>query len=507
MVSAVSPVIRSKRSVGRPRTSLRDLQQGGADPLSHVHSRRPHQHAAIRLQREDGPGVVDLSFAGSHVLEAARYPDAQSPAGPGAGGQGGELQRQGIPGGDDGGAGGDAGPEDLTRDGGISHVQGVAQAELERIEPQPPGALIEQTLDGHGGLVDAEATEGASVGVVRVDGPALHPQIGHAVRPAREDAGLVDHSGAQCGVRSGVGEQRGVYGQDVPFGVEADGVVELVGVSLGAHADGLRSAQGQLHRPLKEVGGHAGESLHRVVQLAAEGSAEWRGGHAHLLLRQVEHRGQLAAELERELGGRAQEDATVTVGLGQGRLRLQVGVLDEGRLEATSHHHGRAGQGRSGVPHLVYQVFAYVAALMKLRRLRRESLSGGEDARELAVGHRDRLDRVARGRMGVGHDHGHGVSDVSHAVGAQHGLVRLERAHAVVAGHVRGGEHGADTRHRPGRVAVDLQDLSMGVGTPRDGGVEYPGRGEVVREGERSQHLVDSVEVGDRGAQTGLVEV
>ena len=185
----------------------RHVDQGDARPL-HV---QRHAHPA-----PDGPGVRGPG--------ALSFPAERLHAGPQAflGGARLDGHRHTLA----------AFPELREDRGGLAAADVVAEPQLDRVEPEPGGHLVERGLQGEGAL-------GAAVAPVR---PA-HRQ-GGVHRPAGEAhvGGLVVQG---QGLRPGVGEHGeavGAVGPGVLGGVHLQGVEGAVGAGPDLHADAERVA-------------------------------------------------------------------------------------------------------------------------------------------------------------------------------------------------------------------------------------------------------------------------
>ena len=111
------------------------------------------------------------------------------------------------------------------------------------------------------------------------------------------------------------------------------------------------------------------------------------------------------------------------------------------------------------------------------------------DANQL--GRPSRLLRVLRG------DEGDGLAVVPHAVEGEHRLVPELEAVALVAGNVRVGENGVDTRHAEGGREIDRDHPGVRMRAAEGVAPEHAGREQVTRVRELAGHLRDAVHAPD----------
>ena len=227
--------------------------------------------------------------------------------------------------------------EDLPGPGRRARAQGVPAPDLELVEAELRGQVVEQRLVRDRRLGHAEAAERAGGRPVRVDGGRRGLDGRHGVRAHRVDGDAVGHRGTPRGVGAGV-----------EVAVEADAGEPAVGVGAERRLDPRRVAlRRRLHRLRPRVhaadraaGDHRGDReqrLDRQVELAAEAAAAGARDDPDGVLRQAEDERELVAIHVRRLGRRPDLDPPVDDARGPG-LGLDVRVLHERRLE-------RAGRG------------------------------------------------------------------------------------------------------------------------------------------------------------------
>ncbi len=126
---------------------------------------------------------------------------------------------------------------------------------------------------------------------------------------------------------------------------------------------------------------------------------------------------------------------------------------------------------------------------------------GVEERVEHLVLDDDRLE-CPSARLGmVGGDGRHGLTDVPHDVGREHGLVLVDQPVVHLARHVVGRDHGLDAVDLPGRRRVDAHDPGVRMWRPQRGAPEHVVVAEVAGELERTLHLGDAVGPRGRRAQ------
>ncbi len=81
----------------------------------------------------------------------------------------------------------------LTGRRAVAGADRVAVAQLERIDAEAPGELVEQGLGRDHRLRHAEAAEGARRRLIGIDGAAFRAQSGHDIGTAGVDGDAVRH--------------------------------------------------------------------------------------------------------------------------------------------------------------------------------------------------------------------------------------------------------------------------------------------------------------------------
>ena len=215
-------------------------------------------------------------------------------------------------------------------------------------------------------------------------------------------------------------------------------------MALAGHPDVVQPVQHQLHRRVQVGGGQRGHRrpVGGLVLLAAEAAAEPLHVHFDLVHRPAEHGRRDVLHRRRPLGGGEHLHRAVLPGHRAGALRLQVEVLLAADLAASLDDRVAVAPGGGDVagrhgPRRMDQVAV------------RERLARVDHHRQLVDLDLDQVARLPRLMGGAGHDEGDRVADEAHLALDQKLLVLEDRAEAVDAGDVGGGEH----RHHAGRGA------------------------------------------------------
>ena len=446
----------------------RELYDGGADGLSHVHHRSAHFHAPVRLQRKGRARVVHLALAGADILECRRHAPAHFPPRPlplfvfrpnlaehfFAG-----VQRA---------DGADAGEQPLPADRVVAFYQHVLPAQLERVHVQLDGRFIQQLLHGDVGLVDPVAAEWARVRVVGERCQAVDAHVLAAVWPHGEHASLVNHARAVAAIGSRVGHELRVHRNDDTVLVQSHLVIVGERVALDRVVQVFLAGQGDLHGPLQVVGSHRRNRIAGHFQLAAVGAAHRGRNYPHLVAGHCQDIRNLLACLERALGRQLDNDAAVRSGLGQRGVRFQICVLDALRLEMAFHHQRRLGQRFIHVADVVVHLLADRAVGLDLRCAFLQRIHRVVDALQHLILYVHPLGCRFRLLLGFRHDQRNDVAGIADHFGTEHLLVSPRAPVRVQPGHVLGREHAHDARRLLRLRCIHPEDLRVGVLAPDD---------------------------------------
>ena len=190
---------------------------------------------------------------------------------------------------------------------------GVAPAQLHRIEAQLIGREIDQPLDHIGGF----GTAVAAIGPHRIGMGEHGRDVGmQGRRPvdARERADIGDEGlAADLQIGAEIGDGLHAHGQEIAVAVERELGIGDVVARLRVAQEGLRAGADPLDRPPGDLGGqqHQGD-LVVDRRLHAEAAADVAGDDADLVLRNPQHElRQLLAERMRALQRRVDGVAAV----------------------------------------------------------------------------------------------------------------------------------------------------------------------------------------------------
>ena len=378
----------------------------------------------------------------------------------------------------------------------FSRAEQVLAADLQPVDAQPAGHLVQLRLPDPLQVGGAEGAVGAGRSCVGVDAVSLHRHRPPAVRAGGGVAGRGGDPGSVVRVRAGVQPGLALPAEQGP-----------VGRGRGTHPGGHAVPPGGDHRLVHRVedphraaglaGDGRGQRLHLGVGLAAEAAAEERHDDPHLVERQPEQHGDLLADQERVLAGGPQGQlAAVPVrDRGVGLHRVLVDGR-EGVLPLDDHGGVREGAAGIAAPERVAvagvaigvgQVTKTVRAarpgpvLVDQRGVRGERrFERGRD-REFVVGHVDERDRgVGRG-LGLGRDHGDRLAqEPDLAQGHDRPVAQRVAVVGIDVGQVRGGEHGHYAGGGLRGLGADRGDPGVGHLAVQDRAVEHAGQPEVA---------------------------
>ena len=345
----------------------------------------------------------------------------------------------------------------------LARLDGVLVADLPRVEARLLGKDVDEGLQGKLGLAHAKAAEGARgrvVGVVAVsaDVGVLVLVGAHGVR-----AGALQDGAAQGGVGARVEVDLAVQTDEVALLVAAQGEGALHVVALGVEVERLLAREAALHRAAVLVRRERRQVLDGDVLLAAEAAA-----HEHSLdddalglAVPAKHVRALLARVVGALVGGHNLHA-VLVRHGHAALRLQEGVLGEGRGEGAGDPVGGVCQGGLGVA--AGDVAALADVILELDRVAkgeeavvdaRGALGAGlldvADGLELLPGDLDGLLGLLQDLGRLGNHQADGVANAAGDVAlGDHDVPVLDEVAHLVVGHVGGREHADDALHGAG---------------------------------------------------------
>ena len=221
----------------------------------------------------------------------------------------------------------------------IAGAQGVAMPELQPVEAKPVGEFIHHRFMRDGRLRYAEAAEGAGRRSVGEEGFAPGPHVGDGIGPHRMHRHAVGDGRAPGRIGTGVEQGGHVTGEQLALGIAADPRRHSGRMALGAGGHAFGPRVDQSHGPLQLPRCDADQRLNRKVELAAEAAAAGGRHDAHRLGLQPHQVGDLVAVHVGRLGGGVDLDPVANPARPAG-LGLDIGVLDERRLERAFGHRG-----------------------------------------------------------------------------------------------------------------------------------------------------------------------
>ena len=319
----------------------------------------------------------------------------------------------------------------------LARLDGVAVANLPRIQADLLCQQVDQALERKLGLADAKAavrTGGRVVGVV-----AKAANVGVLVLVGADGmrAGALEHRAAQRRVGAGVKVDLAIQAGKVALGVAAQCKGAVHGVALGMESERLGARELALHRTLELIGSERSQVLDGHVLLAAKTAAHEHSLDDHTLGFAIpaKHVGTLFARVVGALVGRLHLDA-ILVREGNGALGLQEGMLGKGRSKALRHGECALRQRLGGVAARHMAALAHV--VLELHRVAK-----GKEA-------------VVQAR-GVGRP---GLGDVAH--GLQRLVINLYELLGLLERRLVLGNHQHDgVTHAAGDIALGDHDVPV----------------------------------------------
>ena len=438
--------------------------------LPHLGPGVAHQHGPVVLDLDGGEAVLRQAVPHAHVLHRAG--DARV------------LRRSVVvlhreqcllqP---------HAGAERLAGSERPPDVECVDPADVPPVDADLLGQTVETPLHREVGLVAAEPAHRAGRWVVRVDGVRLDVHDRYVVGAARVPAGPLQHFVANRGVGPGIAGDPGPDRGEAPALVAAHGVGHPQRVALHVHADGLLARQRELHRGAGHPGEDGGVAVDPEIFLRAERApvADQRDADAPLGL--AEQARDLPPVVPDPLAPGVDAHALFGV-MGERRLRLEEGVLDELRLERLRDDVGRAGERLIRGAALDLPRLEQVALLMHSRRIGTKRGLGIGDRLQHLVLDGDRRRRQAgrpAGGRGYGREH---VADIARGLPLRDEgrPVIVDAADGAVTRDVLGQDDANDARHGPRTGEVDPLHDGTGMIGKAQRAVQHARQGHVIDE-------------------------
>ena len=230
----------------------------------------------------------------------------------------------------------------------VAHADRVDVAELERVDAAALGHHVHQHVVQQRRLRHPEAAEGAGRRLVGVDAGRGREHVGHVIGAGRVHRDPVLHREAERDIGAGVEVAVESVGGELPVLGAAIAAGRPGRVALGGGRHRLDPVEDRADRAVEVPRRDRQQHLERTVDLAAEAAAAGAGQHVDRVDGQAEHVGDLVPVHMRRLGGG--RDLQPAAGAARpARLGLDIGVLDEGGLEAALDDDVGFGERRLGL--------------------------------------------------------------------------------------------------------------------------------------------------------------
>ena len=138
--------------------------------------------------------------------------------------------------------------EHLTADRGRTRIDGIAPAQLERVDIQLFRHHVYRSFNGDRSLIDAVAAERAALQIVIADRRAFHLDIGNDVRAAAHQRAGHQRAVAFAFVRAAVRKHAAVQILEFTVRRKADLVIRMVAMAFGGEDQILLARQRNLDR-------------------------------------------------------------------------------------------------------------------------------------------------------------------------------------------------------------------------------------------------------------------
>jgi len=160
----------------------------------------------------------------------------------------------------------------LAGDERIAGFENVAVTYVVAIEVNFLSESVDESFDGEGGLIDAEAAHGAAGWIVGEDGDGFQVEVGNAVWAGAMAGGSFEDFGSDGGVGPGVADHFDLDGLQVSVFIAADFVGHFDWVTFWVEAETLLAIECEFDGSAGEVGHERGLSLYGEVFLSPERS-------------------------------------------------------------------------------------------------------------------------------------------------------------------------------------------------------------------------------------------
>ena len=409
----------------------------------------------------------------------------------------------------------------LARGGLFALDDEVLAPEVDRVDAEVAGDVVQVRLDREDALRVAGSAHEAARDLVRVDEARLDADVGDAVGPRGLVRAPDGAEGLERGVGAGVDEVLDLVGDERAVLLHAGLELRDRVVARVAGAELLDVVTHDLHGAPGGLRQVVGDRRVAGVALAAEVAADVgvveedglfidAGGGGKGLSRVVGH---LAAEPDVHA-------AVIGVDVDGDRLGLQVALVHAlRRVSRLVDEVGLCEAGFDVAPlpvGLVEDVGRLVLLLTEAevvvevgvqdRRIRGHGVEDVEDGRQLLVLDVDQGDRGFGGVLVLGGDGRDALAGPAHLVHGDHGHVLDGATPQPGIGNVAAGDHGDDPRQRQRLRRVDADDASVRVRALQRPAPERAGQRHVGGVLRRAGDLLDAVDAA-KGALADYVEV
>ena len=135
------------------------------------------------------------------------------------------------------------GRDRLAAEPGVALAQGVLEPDLQRIEAEPVGDVVDLALAGERCLRIAEAAEGGETELVGVGHAAMAAAIRNPIGSSRHQQRVAEHARAVVGEGAAVHQQLDLAGDECPVALDAGANADLRRVPRPHHLEILFARQ------------------------------------------------------------------------------------------------------------------------------------------------------------------------------------------------------------------------------------------------------------------------
>ncbi len=387
-------------------------------------------------------------------------------------------------------------------DGRRVRRQGVAAPQVERVDAQLLGELVEGDLHRVADVRAAVRAHRTARRLGRVHPASLVAEVRDPVRPHRQHAVVVRRDGAERAPRAAVDERFDVVGEETPLGVRRDAHVVARRVAAVVRVEDVLPVEEHLHRTagLERQRG-AGDLVRQRVRLPAEPPADLWLDDPDPVHRQAEDLGERPVEVMGDLGRAPDGEAAVRGRFRERDERLGERMGDAGERPAHADLVGRRGERGVDVAEMLDDL------LLDVRAREAAGVDRLGDRSDPALRVRvlgewldleaDLLEREL-GRPLVRRRHGRDdVADVAGLADRDRGLVVGDRQDAERGRVLFAGQDRRDPRHRAGFAEIDGDDPGVRPRAAEQPPDQLARATDVVRVLGPARHLERALDVRD----------